>query len=110
MRHLTGIPMAIDAKPSIAKTAGINQAGVAEAVGQDDIPVFGQDLNQSQICLVAGTEHQRGFRAFEGRQALLEFGMRALCARDQSGCAGAHAITSNGGDRRFKDSRMGCKI
>ena len=62
--------------------ACVDQAAVAEAIRVDDGCLFGQGLNQAEVSLVAGAEHEGGLRALEGGEPFLQFDMGWKRARD----------------------------
>ncbi len=77
LRQVRVVPVAIDSQRDLAEPAGVDQAGVAEPVGIDHRPLFGQCRDQAQVGLVAGGKDEGGLRALKSRQAFLEFAVRA---------------------------------
>ena len=62
---MIGIVVAIDSKVGCAETAAVDQAGMAQAVSQDESALFGQCRDCSNVSKVAGAKGQRGFGSLE---------------------------------------------
>ena len=62
---MIGIVVAIDSKVGCAETATVDQAGMAQAISQDQSALFDQCRDGSNVSKVAGAKGQRGFGSFE---------------------------------------------
>ena len=68
--------MAIDADIRATQAAPVDQACVAEAIGEDQSAAADQCGNGADVGEVAGAKRQGGFGALEPREGLLKLQMR----------------------------------
>jgi len=73
---MSGVTMSKDAERGPAESASIDEAGMTETIGQDEVAGSHQGGNQSDIGQVAGAEDQRVVGALEAGQCRLQVLMR----------------------------------
>lgn len=79
----------------------VDDGGVVEFVGQDEI-FFAQDrADGAGVGGEAGLEDNAGFNIFEGGDFFFELHMNAHGAGDGADCAGSHAVFTDGADGGF---------
>ena len=79
----------------------VNDAGVVELVGEDEV-VFAEDGGDGPgVGGESGLEDDAGFDAFEGGDFFFELHMEAHGSGDSANSAGAYAVVADGGDGGF---------
>ena len=78
------VPMVVDAKCGPAQAAAIDQACMAEAIGQDESVFSDQCRNGADIDQISGCEGECGFRAFKPGECCFEFLMGCQAAADET--------------------------
>ena len=98
--------MGVDHGASRAETATVDNRGVIEAVGEDDILRFQQPLENAGIGGIAGVEEKSALGPLEGGEALLELAMGEHTAGDEAAAAAADTVTRSRRQRRLDQGRM----
>src|SRR5262245_18360896 len=74
--EVVDIVVAINTKVGCAETAAVDQAGMAQTIGQDQSALFAQCWDGSNVGKVARAKGQGGFGSFEVRQGSFQLLMR----------------------------------
>ena len=95
----------IDDDASAREAAAVDDAGVVQRVGEDDVVRADERGDDADVGVIAGVEEQRGFGSFPAGDARLERAMGREVADDQPGGAGAKAVLAHGAVGGFAQQR-----
>ena len=87
-----------------AEAAGVDDAGVVQFVGKDQISLADQGRDGGEVSRETALEGDAGLGFLEGGQALFEGDMRGHGAGDGAHCARADAVLVDG----FLGGLVGC--
>ena len=83
------VAVAVDEGLGAREAAAVDDAGVVQLVGEDDLAAAGQGGDRAGVGEVAGAEEERRLVALEAGEPLLQLPVRLHVARDQPRGAGA---------------------
>ena len=106
---MVGIGVMVDAELCAAESASIQEAGMAQPIGQDEALSSNHGRNHSKVRHIAGSKHQSGLRPFEGGKGCLQFFMGGQCAANQTRGSSPRAVLLRCADRGLDDVRVGCQ-
>ena len=89
--EVVDVGVAVDERLGARQPAAVDDRGVVELVGEDDLAAAGERRHHAEVGQVARAEQQRALRALELRQPLLQAPVQRHVARHQARRARAHA-------------------
>ncbi len=91
------VSVGIDGYSRPGEAAAIDDAGMVEGVGDDDVLGSGQCGQDAEVGLIARGEDECSLAAEKPGQRLLEQAVRGEVAGDQAGGGGTEAVAGGGG-------------
>jgi hypothetical protein len=90
------IEVVIEGRSGTGETAGVDDAGVVEMVGKDQVARSGKGGYDTEVGLITRGEEESGFCSNKTGKRRLELAMVGEVPRDQAGSTGSDARAGGG--------------